>query len=58
MSSHEPNGPVGIFYSRNDPIELFGYIDSDLAGDTVERKSISDYAFVIGSWVLSWYLKK
>ena len=38
-----------IFYSENDPIELFGYTDSDWACDIVERKSTSGYAFFIGS---------
>lgn len=48
----------GIFYSRNDPVELFGYTDSDWAGDTIERKSTSGYAFFIGSGVFSWSSKK
>ena len=48
----------GIFYSKNDPVELFGYTDSDWAGDTVERKSTSSYAFCIHSDVFSWSSKK
>ncbi|XP_027071843.1 uncharacterized mitochondrial protein AtMg00810-like [Coffea arabica] len=41
----------GNFYSKNDPIELFGYIDSDWVGDTIKRKSTSGYAFFISSGV-------
>ena len=48
----------GIFYSKNDPIELFDYTDSDLAGDIIERKSTSNYAFLIGSGMFSWSSKK
>ena len=47
-----------IFYLGNDPIELFGYTDSDWGGDTVERKSTSSYVFFIGSGVLFWSSKK
>ena len=28
-----------IFHSKNDPVELFGYIDSYWIGDTIRRKS-------------------
>lgn len=48
----------GIFYSGNDPIELFSYTDSDWVDDTVERKSTSRYAFFIGLRVFSWSSKK
>ncbi|KAG6512881.1 hypothetical protein ZIOFF_031020 [Zingiber officinale] len=38
---------------RGEPIELLGYTDSDWAGDTVERKSTSGYAFFISYGVFS-----
>ncbi|CAI9098493.1 OLC1v1035154C1 [Oldenlandia corymbosa var. corymbosa] len=41
----------GILYSNNESVELVGYTDSDYAGDTVEKKSTSGYAFFIGSAV-------
>lgn len=48
-----------IFYSKNDPIKLFGYTDSDWIGDTVKRKSTSEYAlFKIISEVFSLSSKK
>ena len=46
------------FYLRNDPIELFAYIDSDWIGDTVEKMGTLGYAFFIGSEVFSWSSKK
>ena len=40
---------MAFFNSRNDPVELFGYTDSDWAGDTIESKTTSGYSFFIGS---------
>ncbi|KAG6516664.1 hypothetical protein ZIOFF_027137 [Zingiber officinale] len=48
----------GILYARGEPVELLGYTDSDWAGDIVERKSTSGYAFFIISGVFSWSSKK
>ena len=47
-----------IFYSGNDPVELFGYTNSNWVGDTVERKNTSGYAFFIGYGMFSYNSKK
>ena len=40
-----------IFYSENDPVELFDYIDSYWIGDTIEKKSTLEwYAFFYWFW--------
>ena len=47
-----------VFLSGNYPIKLFGYTNSDWIGDTVERKSILGYAFLIASRLFSWSSNK
>ncbi|XP_071920674.1 uncharacterized protein [Coffea arabica] len=42
----------------NDPVELFGYTNSNWVGDTVERKNTSGYAFFIGYGMFSYNSKK
>ena len=48
----------GIFYSSSHDNNLVGYTDSDWAGDTIQRRSTSGYAFYLGSGVFSWSSKK
>ncbi|XP_070042945.1 uncharacterized mitochondrial protein AtMg00810-like [Nicotiana tomentosiformis] len=48
----------GIFYSKTNDSSLVGFTDSDWAGDTIQRKSTSGYAFYLGSGVFSWSSKK
>ncbi|XP_038687506.1 secreted RxLR effector protein 161-like [Tripterygium wilfordii] len=48
----------GIFYEANIPINLVGYIDSDVAGSMDDSKSISGYIFNLGSGAISWSSKK
>jgi hypothetical protein len=36
---------------------LQGYVDSDMAGDKVSRRSTTGYVFTIGGTALSWILK-
>lgn len=48
----------GIFYSKTNDGSLVGFTDSDWAGDTIQRKSTSGYAFYLGSGVFSWSSKK
>ena len=45
----------GLFYKKGD---LFGFTDSDYAGDLDDRKSIASYVFMMGSIVVSWSSKK
>ena len=47
----------GIFYKPTID-ELSGYCDSDWAGDSDSRKSVSGYCFSIGSGAVSWTSKK
>eukprot|EP00253_Pinus_taeda_P004999 PITA_04999 len=44
-------------YARN-LLETFGFLDSDWAGNLDDRKSITGYAFNIGSGVIAWSSKK
>lgn len=48
----------GILYSHIDNFNLFGYTDSDWAGDIETRKSTSGYVFYLGDGVISWSSKK
>ena len=45
----------GIKYEANQKINLEGYVDSDWAGSTIERKSTSGCCFNMGSGVISWF---
>eukprot|EP00253_Pinus_taeda_P026473 PITA_26473 len=44
-------------YARN-LLEMFGFLDSDWAGNLDDRRSITGYAFSIGSGVIAWSNKK
>lgn len=48
----------GLFYKKERKIELFGFTDSDYAGDQDDRRSISGYVFILGSGAVSWSSKK
>nr|XP_016478508.1 PREDICTED: uncharacterized mitochondrial protein AtMg00810-like [Nicotiana tabacum] len=48
----------GIFYLKTNDSSLVGFTDSDWAGDTIQRKSTSSYAFYLRSSVFSWSSKK
>ncbi|KAK9724743.1 hypothetical protein RND81_05G095800 [Saponaria officinalis] len=48
----------GLFYSKGEKSELFGFCDSDYAGDLDDRRSTSGYAFMLGSATISWCSKK
>ena len=45
---------VGIVYGYSQNITLYGYTDSDWAGDTKTRKSTSGYAFIMAGGPVSW----
>ena len=42
-------------YDVNQNINLEGYVDSDWAGSSIDRKSISRCCFSMGSGVISWF---
>jgi hypothetical protein len=43
----------GMFYKKGGVAELFGYTDSDYAGDQNDRKSTSGYVFMMNSTAVS-----
>lgn len=48
----------GILYTDVSDVTLAGFSDSDWAGNLDDRKSITGYAFNIGSGVIAWSSKK
>ena len=45
----------GIKYEENQKINLEGYVDSDWAGNAINRKSTSGCCFSMGLGVISWF---
>jgi hypothetical protein len=39
----------GLFYKKGEKSDLFGFTDSDYAGDSDDRKSTSGYVFIMGT---------
>src|SRR3989337_2345880 len=54
--AHTPN--FGLWYPKGDSFHLMGYLDSDWAGDCVERKSTSGGCQFLGHSLVSWSSKK
>ena len=48
----------GIFYSKNDNLDLIGYTDADWAGDGDDRKSTSGYFILVRGNLVTWKSKK
>jgi hypothetical protein len=48
----------GLRYTSSGDVMLYGYIDSDWMGSTVDRKSTSGYCFNLGSTMISWSSRK
>lgn len=48
----------GLFYKKGEKLDLFGFTDSDYAGDLDDRNSSSCYVFMLGSRAVSWSSKK
>jgi hypothetical protein len=48
----------GLWFKKESPSALQGYVDSDWAGDVDDGRSTSDYCFKFGSGVFSWSSKK
>ena len=44
----------GIHYVASSPIELVGFIDSDSAGDSIDRKTTSGYVFMLSHGPIFW----
>ena len=55
MKKNQNTGPT---YTENESTVLYGYSDSDWAGDTERRKSTSGYVFMFGGAAISWCSKK
>ncbi|GJQ97846.1 putative ribonuclease H-like domain-containing protein [Tanacetum coccineum] len=49
---------LGLWYSRDSPFELVAYTDSDYAGATLDRKSITGGCQFLGNRLISWQCKK
>ncbi|XP_030451109.1 uncharacterized mitochondrial protein AtMg00810-like [Syzygium oleosum] len=48
----------GLFYKKEEKSDLFGFTDSDYAGDLNDKRSTSGYVFILGSGAVSWSSKK
>lgn len=48
----------GIAYSSEIGVEILGFVDSDLAGDHVDRQSTTDYLFQLAFDAVYWRSKK
>ena len=52
------NMTKGLFYKKGEKLELFGFTDSDYAGDQDDRRGTSGYVFMLGTRAVSWSSKK
>ena len=48
----------GLKYDTNQKINLEGYVDSDWAGNAIDRNITSRCCFSMGSGVISWFNRK
>nr|GFA44931.1 hypothetical protein [Tanacetum cinerariifolium] len=49
---------LGLWYPKDSPLELIAYSDSDYAGASLDRKSITRGCQFLGSRLISWQCKK
>ena len=58
--SEVPEGTVdyGLKYDANQEINLEGYVDSDWAGSSIDRKRTLGCCFSMGLGVISWFSRK
>ncbi|GJT79618.1 hypothetical protein Tco_1053960 [Tanacetum coccineum] len=49
---------LGLWYSKDSPLELIAYTDSDYAGATQDRKSTTGGCQFLGNRLISWQCKK
>ena len=48
----------GIMMKRNGHKNIMGYLDSDWAGNTLDRRSTTGYCMFVGGNLVSWKSKK
>ena len=48
----------GLFYLAQSPLVLRAFSDTDWARDPINRRSITGYCFLLGSYLISWRSKK
>jgi hypothetical protein len=48
----------GLWYTKSDSNQLFGYTDSDFVGSLDDRKNTSGYVFQLGTNLISWASQK
>ncbi|GJR06505.1 putative ribonuclease H-like domain-containing protein [Tanacetum coccineum] len=49
---------LGLWYSKDSPLELVAYTDNDYAGATQDRKSTNEGCQFLGNRLISWQCKK
>ena len=49
---------LGLYYGRDHDYNLYGYMDSDWAGNSTNRKRNSGGYYCLGSTMISWFSKK
>ncbi|GJS56963.1 hypothetical protein Tco_0651747 [Tanacetum coccineum] len=49
---------LGLWYSKDSPLELVAYNDSDYAGATLDRKSTTGGCQFLGNRLIFWQCKK
>jgi hypothetical protein len=47
-----------VLFKRKEKVSLTGWSDSDYVGDTDDRKSTSEYVYMMGIGAISWSSKK
>ncbi|GKA17044.1 hypothetical protein Tco_0696881 [Tanacetum coccineum] len=55
---HKGKPSLGLWYSKESPLELVDYTDSDFAGATQDRKSTTEGCQFLGNRLISWQCKK
>ena len=48
----------GLFFKKGEKPDLFGFTDSDYAGDSDDQKNTSRYVFLLRTGAISWSSKK
>ena len=52
------NMTKGLFYKKGEKLELFGFTNSDYAGDQDDRRGTSGYVFMLRTMAVLWSSKK
>ena len=48
----------GLHFSSHSSLTLQAYLDADWAGDPTDRRSTTEYCFILGDSLISWRSKK